>query len=76
MEMGKEGFPGWETGRTKTECLKAVPPLLKTSPLENKLEGPDHGGLFFCLVKDFILHPEGGVEPFRLETGAGAHSCC
>lgn len=29
------------------------------------MEGPDHGGLF-CLVKDFVLYPEGVVEHFRV----------
>ena len=49
----------------KTQYLKAVPPMRRASPLEKKLEGPDHGGLF-CLVKGFVLHPEGVVEPFRV----------
>lgn len=47
----------------------------ETCPLENKVEGPGHGGTF-CLVKDFILHPECDVEPFRFVTEAGACSCC
>ena len=61
----------WE----QRQYLKAVPYTLKTCPLENKVEGPGHGGTF-CLVKDFILHPERDVEPFRFVTEAGACSCC
>lgn len=70
MEMGREGVPGQETVGTKTEYLTAVSCRRQTSPLENGVEGPGRGGLF-CLVKDFLLHPEGDVEPFGFVTEAG-----